>query len=77
MFMTTGRTSDYILTFRCVNCGAPEALARLSAEGTENEDELLARIYQVICTACGWKGNVCGVSAILVSRLDCSKASAA
>jgi hypothetical protein len=75
--MTTGRTSDYILTFRCVNCGAPEALARHSADGVANEDELLARIYQVTCTACGWKGNVCGLSAILVSRLERSKASAA
>ena len=75
--MTTGRISDYLLIFRCINCGKPEAFVRQPAEGVANEDELLARIYSVTCHACGWKGDVCGLSAILVSQAFRSRASAA
>jgi hypothetical protein len=59
-----GRETDgYILTFRCINCGRHEAIARYPTETFEPEEELRARIYHAICSSCGWKGDACGVSA--------------
>jgi len=32
------------------------------------EDEIRARIYQVSCNSCGWRGDACGLSAIHISH---------
>jgi hypothetical protein len=29
-------------------------------------DEIKSRIYEAHCKACGWKGKVCGVSAVQI-----------
>ena len=53
----------YILIFRCINCGRPEAFALYPTEGIEPYEQIRARIYQVRCSSCGWHGEACGVSA--------------
>lgn len=63
-FPETVRTRGYILTFRCINCGTPEASASFGCEGIVPFDQIEARIYEANCESCGWKGAVCGVSAI-------------
>jgi hypothetical protein len=63
-FPETSRTRGYILMFRCVNCGRPEASASLASEGVVPCDQIEARIYEANCESCGWKGAVCGFSAI-------------
>jgi transcription elongation factor Elf1 len=75
--MTTGKTQRYILTFRCVNCGKHEVSVTYPSEDIVNEDELRARIYQASCNSCGWTGNACGFSAILISQSGEFKARAA
>jgi len=66
--MLSRETQWYILTFRCINCGRHEALARYPTEGIEREEEIRARIYHASCSSCGWKGDVCGVSATNISH---------
>jgi transcription elongation factor Elf1 len=57
----------YNLTFRCINCGRHEASASYPSDGVVREDQLKARIYQVNCAACGWKGEACGFAPIRIS----------
>lgn len=66
--MKTGETQGYILTFRCVNCGKCEVFAKHPSEDILQEDQIRKRIYQVSCNSCGWRGDVCGLSAIYISR---------
>jgi len=66
--MLRRETDGYILTFRCINCGRREAIARYPTETFEPDDELRARIYYAICSSCGWKGDACGVSATNISH---------
>jgi transcription elongation factor Elf1 len=66
--MNTRKTQGYILTFRCVNCGKHEVFANYPSERLLTEDEIRARIYQVSCTSCGWRGDACGLSAIHISH---------
>jgi MinD superfamily P-loop ATPase len=58
------KTCGYILTFRCVNCGRPEASASFACEAVMPNDQIEARIYEANCESCGWKAAVCGLSAI-------------
>jgi hypothetical protein len=60
------KANEYVLTFRCVNCGRYEASSHYSSKGTESENQLRARIYQANCTGCGWKGHACGYSAVRI-----------
>ncbi len=62
--MTAMKTPDYILKFRCVNCRRPEACAYYACESVVSADQIRGRIYEANCEGCGWKGEVCGVSAI-------------
>jgi len=55
--MNTGETQGYILTFCCVNCGKPEIFAQYPSEDVVPEDQIRARIYQVGCNYCGWRGD--------------------
>ena len=64
----TVKTPGYILKFRCVNCGRPTASASYLCEGVVPEDRIRARIYEAKCE-CGWKGEVCGVSALQVQPI--------
>jgi len=66
--MNTGETRGYILTFRCVNCGKHEVFANYPSEELLTEDQIRARIYQVGCISCGWRGDACGLSAIHISH---------
>jgi transcription elongation factor Elf1 len=66
--MNTGKTQGYVLTFRCVNCGKREVFASYPSEGMVSDDQIRARIYQVSCTSCGWRGDACGLSAIHISH---------
>ena len=52
------------LVFRCVYCGRKEASAKGFSESHLPENRIRARIYQVTCKSCGWKGDVCGLSAL-------------
>ena len=60
----------YSLTFRCINCGRNEASATYSSDTAVAEEQVKVRIYRVSCTACGWKGEACGFSAIRVTQAD-------
>jgi hypothetical protein len=64
--MTGNKTPGYILKFRCVNCGRPEASASYACEGVPADDQIKARIYEANCQSCGWKGSVCGICAIQI-----------
>lgn len=75
--MTVGETQGYILTFRCVNCGKHEVFARHTSEGVLQEDQVRARIYEVSCASCGWRGDACGLSALHISHATELKARAA
>ncbi len=66
--MSTGKTCGYVLTFRCINCGKHEVFAQYPADSLEPEDQIRARIYQVTCNSCGWRGDACGLSAIRIAR---------
>jgi Fe-S-cluster-containing hydrogenase component 2 len=66
--MPSRETQGYILSFRCINCGRHEALARYPTGSIEREEEIRARIYHVSCSSCGWNGDACGVSAINISH---------
>jgi hypothetical protein len=66
--MLRRETQGYILTFRCINCGRHEALAQYPTEEVEPEEQIRARIYRVSCSACGWRGEACGISAIDISH---------
>jgi transcription elongation factor Elf1 len=66
--MNAGETQGYILTFRCVNCGKQEVFANYPSKDLLTEDEVRARIYQVSCGSCGWRGDACGLSAIHISH---------
>ena len=66
--MTGIKTPGYILKFRCANCGRPSAFASYVCEGVVPEDRIRARIYEAKCE-CGWKGEVCGVSALQVQPI--------
>ena len=71
--MSTEEAQIYVLRFRCVNCGKHDVFAYQLAEDTSVED-VRARMYQVSCTACGWKGDACGFSAVRISRISELKA---
>jgi hypothetical protein len=57
----------YTLTFRCVNCGRHEATAFYPSGEALPIEELRKRIYEVTCSACRWRGAVCGMSAVAIS----------
>jgi transcription elongation factor Elf1 len=65
--MTRAETRGYILKFRCVYCGGHEVSVEYPCEGVVPMDEIKSRIYEANCKACGWKGKVCGVSAVQIS----------
>ena len=67
---------NYVLTFRCVNCGRYEASAIHSSEHALGDDQLQMSIYHALCKACGWNGEVCGVSAVQTYCSSESKAKA-
>lgn len=58
----------YNLTFRCIHCGRHEATANFRSDRVEHEDQIMSRIYCVQCAGCGWKGEVCGFSAVRILR---------
>ena len=66
--MLSRETQGYILTFRCINCGRHEAFAYYPTDSIEPEEQIRDRIYHASCTSCGWKGEVCGVSATNISH---------
>lgn len=66
--MLCATAQEYSLTFRCINCGRYEASANYSSDEVVPDDQIKARIYRVRCTACGWKGEACGVAAIRILR---------
>jgi len=74
--MNNVEARGYILTFRCVNCGKHEVFANHPSESVLQEDQIRARIYQVNCNSCGWRGDACGISAIHISRATKLKARA-
>ena len=65
-FSATPTIRGYCLTFRCVNCGRPEASASFASEDAVPDDQIKARIYEANCESCGWKGSVCGVSVVVI-----------
>jgi hypothetical protein len=67
--MTGSKTPGYILKFRCFNCGSPNASASYVCEGIVPENRIRSRIYEAKCE-CGWKGEVCGVSAIQIQPIS-------
>jgi heterodisulfide reductase subunit A-like polyferredoxin len=75
--MKTGKTQGYVLTFCCINCGTHGVFAQYPSDGMESEERIRARIYQVSCNSCGWKGDACGLSAIRISHTTELKARAA
>lgn len=75
--MTTGKIQGYTLKFRCINCGMHELFASCPTENVVDEDELRARIYQASCNSCGWHGDACGFSAILIAGTEALRARAA
>ena len=75
--MKTGKTQGYLLTFRCINCGKHRVFAQYPSGRMESEVRIRARIYQVSCNSCGWKGDVCSLSAIRISHTTELKARAA
>ena len=66
--MLTVTAHEYNLTFRCINCGRYEASANYSSDEVVSEDQTKARRHRVPCTACGWKGEACGVAASRILR---------
>jgi transcription elongation factor Elf1 len=64
--MTGTKTRGYLLKFRCLNCGRYEAFACYPSEAVMPMDQIKARIYKANCKACGWNGEVCGVSALQI-----------
>jgi transcription elongation factor Elf1 len=70
------KISGYILTFRCVNCGAYEASASFLSEDVLPEEQITSRIYEAHCASCGWTGEFCGVSAAKIHRTTDLKATA-
>ena len=60
-------TCGYILTFRCLNCGRHEAFASVLSDIVLSED-VKTRLLEASCRACGWTGEVCGVSAVRVEH---------
>jgi hypothetical protein len=68
------KTPGYILLFRCVNCGRPEASATYSSASFLPHYQIEARIYEANCAACGWKGEVCGISAVQIHYSPGAKA---
>lgn len=68
--MLSAKIHDYLLTFRCVNCGRNELYAHYSSECAVFDIELRSRIYQVLCRGCGWKGEACGLSAVNICLLN-------
>ena len=75
--MKTGKTQGYVLTFRCINCGKHGVFAQYPSDGMESEERIRARIYQVSCNLCSWKGDACGLTAIRISHTTELKARAA
>ena len=63
-----GTAHRYNLTFRCIHCGGYEASANFRSDPVELEEEIMARVYRVQCARCGWKGEVCGISAVRMLR---------
>jgi predicted RNA-binding Zn-ribbon protein involved in translation (DUF1610 family) len=61
------KTRGYTLTFRCINCGRSEAATFYPSTETLPIESLRKRIYEVSCSACGWRGAVCGMSAVAIS----------
>jgi Pyruvate/2-oxoacid:ferredoxin oxidoreductase delta subunit len=61
-------TRGYLLTFRCLNCGRHEAFASFSSEVPISEEDVKTRILEAVCRGCGWKGQVCGVSAVRIDE---------
>ena len=74
--MKTGKTQGYVLTFRCINCGKHGVIAQYPSDGMESKERIRARIYQVSCKSCGWKGDACGLSAVRISHTTELKARA-
>ena len=70
--MLCATAQEYSLTFRCINCGRYEASANYSSDEVLPDDQIKAQIYRVRCTACGWKGEACGVAAIRILRTHVS-----
>ena len=64
----------YNVTFRCVNCGRYEASANFRSDRPEHEEHIKARIYQVQCAGCGWRGQACGFSAVRILRYKSKEA---
>jgi translation initiation factor RLI1 len=64
------KANEYVLIFRCVNCGRYEASSHYSSKGIESEDRIRAEIYQALCKGCGWKGHACGYSAVRIFRAN-------
>jgi hypothetical protein len=74
--MRTEEAQIYILRFRCLSCGKHDVFAYQLAEETSLEEYIRARMYQVSCNACGWKGSVCGFSAVRISQISELRAAA-
>lgn len=70
------KIGGYILTFRCLNCGAYEASASYPSEDDLPEQQITSRIYEAHCASCGWTGEFCGVSAAKIHRTLDLKATA-
>ena|ERR1700751_287641 len=64
------KANEYVLTFRCVNCGRYEASSHYSSKSIESEDRIRAKIYQALCKGCGWRGHACGYSAVRIFRAN-------
>ncbi len=61
-------TVGYILTFRCLNCGRQEAFAKVLSGIVLSDEDVKMRIVEASCKACGWAGEVCGVSAVRIEH---------
>jgi transcription elongation factor Elf1 len=70
-------TQGYILTFRCINCGRHEASASHPSQEVLPPEQIRDQIYQALCRACGWRSEVCGISAVEVGYFPALKANAA
>jgi hypothetical protein len=54
---------EYILAFRCLNCGRHEALASFSSQTDLSDEDVRMRMLHAQCGSCGWSGEVCGAAA--------------
>ena len=63
-----GTAHRYNLTFRCPHCGRYEASANFRTDQNERDVQIKARIYRIQCSACGWRGEACGFSAVRILR---------